>query len=131
MVCVGVLSSVISYLVFGKALLTLSALKHGTEFRVRHSQHIHREEIAVDPGVQNVRTRNVCRGSVISAYVFKKVRIASGEEKKWYSHPLRTDVASHFHEARVIAHAAVHGYQGIDAGVSCRREQARRSAPTP
>ena len=61
MIRVGVVSSVIGYLVFRKALRTLSALKHRTELRVCHAQHIHGEEIAVYPGVQNVWTKSVCR----------------------------------------------------------------------
>ena len=66
-----------------EALPTLSALKHGTELRVRHAQHIHREEISVDPGVQNVWTHDVCRGAVMmSLNIFKNVRIALCEEKK-------------------------------------------------
>jgi hypothetical protein len=132
MVRVGVLSSVIGYLVLRKALRTLSALKHGTELRMCHAQHIHSEEIAVYPGVQNAWTHDVCRGSVvISVNVFKKVRIAPGEEKKRYGHPLRMNVTGHLHEARIIAHAAVHGYQGVNAGLSCCRKQARSSAPAP
>ena len=48
-----------------------------------------------------------------------------------YGHPLWMNIPGHLHEAWVIAHAAVHGDQGIDAGVSCCRKQARSSAPTP
>ena len=84
------------------------------------------------PGVQNVWTHDVCRGAVMmSVNIFEKIRIAPGEEKKRYGHPLWMNIAGHLHEARVIAQAAVHGYQGIDAGVSCCRKQARSSAPAP
>src|ERR1700689_1235631 len=48
---VGVLSSVIGDLVFRKALRTFSALKHGTELRVCHANHIHGEKIAACPRV--------------------------------------------------------------------------------
>ena len=75
------------------------------------------EEIAVYPRVENVWTHYVCRGTIIiSVMIFKKVRIFCSEEKKRYGHPLRMNIACHLHEARVIAHAAVHGDQGIDAG---------------
>src|ERR1700674_2810395 len=103
MVRVGVLSPVIGYLVFRKALRTLSALKHGTELRVRHAQHIHGEEIAMYPGIQNVWTHDVCRGAVmISVNIFKNIRIALGEEKKRDGHTPRIDIPGRFHETRVI-----------------------------
>ncbi len=48
---VCIIASVIRYLIFRKALRTLSALKHGTELCVRHAQHIDGEEVAVYPVV--------------------------------------------------------------------------------
>ncbi len=117
---VGVIPSVIGYLILRKALRALPASKHRTELWVCHAQHIHGEEIAVYPGVQNVWTHYVCCGTIIIfVTIFKKVRIFCSEEKKRYGHPLWIDIARHLHEARVIAHAAVHGGQGTDAGVSC------------
>src|SRR6478672_8580087 len=93
-------------------------------FTVKTSQRIQ--------AFQNVWTRDVCRWTVIiSLNIFKKVRIPSGEEKKRYCNLLRMNVPGHYYEPRVIAHAAIHGYQGIDAGISRRRKQARNSAPTP
>jgi hypothetical protein len=73
---VGVIPSRIGYLIFRKALRTLPALKHRTEFWVCHAQHIHGEEIAVDPGVQDAWTHYVCRGTnMIFVKIFQKVRI--------------------------------------------------------
>ena len=60
---VGVIPSVIGYLIFRKALRILPALEHGTELRVCHAQHIHGEEIAMYPGVENVWTNFVCGGT--------------------------------------------------------------------
>ncbi len=51
--------------IFRKALRALPALKHRTELGVCHAQHIHGEEIAVYPGVQNVWTHYVRRGTIM------------------------------------------------------------------
>jgi hypothetical protein len=76
-------------------------------------------------------TMSAARTIIIFVMIFKKVRIFCSEEKKRYGHPLWMDIARPPHEARVTAHAAVHRDQGIDAGVSCCRKQARSSAPAP
>lgn len=79
--------------------------------------------------VQNIWTIFFCGRNIVLCQIFKAH--ISREEKKRYPHSLWMNVPSAFHKSRVIAHAAVQGYQSIDAGISCRCRQARNSSPTP
>src|ERR1700733_1932047 len=114
---VGIFSSVVGYLVFGKAPRVLPALKHGTELGVCHTQHVHGEEITMYPAVQDVWANFVCRRSAVDFQIFKAH--ISRKAKERYGHLLWMNVSGSSHEAGVITHAAVQFHQGMDARVSC------------
>jgi hypothetical protein len=83
----------------------------------------------VDPRIQNIRTVFVCGRNIVILQIFKTHN--SSKAKKRYGHSLWMNVPGSFHEARVIAYAAVHLHKGIDARVSCCGQQARDSSSTP
>ena len=81
------------------------------------------------PGVEDVWTDSVCERGAVIFQIFKTH--ISSKAKKRYGHSFWMTSPALLHEARVIAHATVHLYQGVDARVSSCGKQARDSSPAP
>src|SRR6516162_11257421 len=96
-----------------------------------HAHHIYKCDISVCPCVKNAASYCVIRLSFVSLVeILNVIHLVPGKKQKRHLQLFGVNVSSACDKSWIVAHAAVHLSQDLNAGVPRSSEQTRNSSPT-